>query len=161
MVSYYSEKGIDIFDSKDSFFNDICYSYSEGESDIILKDRVLDIYQNFSLCDTFCTYDKIDIETMSVTCSCNVKLEINVEVSEPVFATIIEDSFKDSNFGVIFCYNLVFSLDYKFKNVGFILFLFLVIIHIILFLSYFCKGINPIISYVHREMAKYNYFKSN
>ena len=157
MVSYYSEKGIDIFDSKDSFFNDICYSYSEGRSDIILKDRVLDIYQNFSLCDTYCTYEKIDIETMSVTCSCDVKLEINVEVSEPVFATIIEDSFKDSNFGVIFCYNLVFSLDYKLKNAGFLLFLILVIIHLILFLSYFCKGINPIIIYVHKEMEKYNY----
>ena len=157
MVSYYSEKGIDIFNSKDSFFNDICYSYSEGGSDIILKDRVLDIYQNFSLCDTFCTYDTIDIESMSVTCSCDVKLEINVEVSEPAFATIIKDSFKDSNFGVIFCYNLVFSLGYKLENIGFLLFLILVIIHIILFLSYFCKGINPIITYVHQEMQKYNY----
>jgi hypothetical protein len=94
---------------------------------------------------------------MSVTCSCDVKLEINVEVSEPAFATIIEDSFKDSNFGVIFCYNLVFSLGYKLENIGFLLFLILVIIHIILFLSYFCKGINPIITYVHQEMQKYNY----
>ena len=157
MVSYYSEKGIDIFNSNDSFFNDICYAYSEGGSDIILKDRVLDIYQNFSLCDTYCTYNKIDIENMSVSCSCDVKLEIDMEVSEPAFGTIIEDSFKDSNFGVIFCYNLVFSLDYKLNNVGFLIFLILVIIHIILFLSYFCKGINPIITYVHKEMGKYNY----
>ena len=157
MASYYSEKGIDIYNSKDSFFNDICYSYSEGSSDIILRDRVLDIYQNYSLCDNDCTYEKIDVESMSVTCSCEAKLNINTEISEPVFGEIIEDSFKNSNFGVIFCYKLVFSLDYKLKNSGFILFLILVIIHIILFLMYFLKGINPIITYVHKEMEKYNY----
>ena len=45
MVNYYSDLGIDIFNSKDSFFNDICYPFSNENSDIILKDRILDIYK--------------------------------------------------------------------------------------------------------------------
>ena len=94
MVNYYSDLGIDIFNSKDSFFNDICYPFSNENSDIILKDRVLDIYQNYSVCDSGCTYDKIDIESMSVTCSCQAKTKIDMEVSEPVFFTIIEDNLK-------------------------------------------------------------------
>ena len=119
MVSQYSDLGIDIFDSNHSFFNDLCYSYDNTESDLILKDRVIDIFQNYSLCDNGCDYDQIDIDSMTVICSCQVKNEINVEIEEPVFGTIIEDAFKDSNFGVLLCYNLVFSLDYKTKNIGF------------------------------------------
>ena len=41
MLSYYSDLGIDLFDSNDSFFKDICYPFSIDDSDIILKDRVL------------------------------------------------------------------------------------------------------------------------
>ena len=113
MISYYSELGIDIFDSKNSFFNDLCYPFSISNSDIILKDRVLDIYQNYSLCDNNCEYEKIDIENMSVICSCQIKSEINTQVSPPVFSEIVQDTFKDSNIGVIRCYKLVFNFDNK------------------------------------------------
>ena len=157
MASQYSDIGIDIYNSKDSFFNDICYSYSNTNSDIILKDRVLDIYQNYSLCDNNCEYEKIDIETMTVKCSCNVKTEITVEVSEPVFGTIIEDSFKDSNFGVILCYNLVFNLDSKKNNIGFWIILFFILCNIILFILFFIYGIKSIKIFIYKEMKKNNY----
>ena len=132
MASYYSDLNIDIFNIEDSFFNDICYPFSDSKSDTILKDRVLDIYQNYSLCEIGCSYDKIDIESMIVTCSCEVKTEVDVEESEPAFGKIIEDSFKDSNFGVILCYNLVFNFKNKLQNYGFLLFLHFFLIHILL-----------------------------
>ena len=66
MISYYSELGIDIFDSEDSFFNDLCYPFSISNSDIILKDRVLNIYQNYSLCDNGCEYDKFNCTLFSL-----------------------------------------------------------------------------------------------
>ena len=157
LISYYSNLDIDIFDIQDSFFNDICYSFSDSKSDLILKDRVLDIYQNYSLCEIGCNYDQIDIELMIVTCSCEVKTEVDVEESEPVFGKIIENSFKDSNFGVIICYNLVFNFKNKLNNYGFILFLIFTLIHILLFVWYLISGINSIILFVFKEMKKYNY----
>ena len=45
-INYYSDQGIDIFNITDTFFNDICYPYSEEDSDIILRDRISDIYEN-------------------------------------------------------------------------------------------------------------------
>jgi tRNA/tmRNA/rRNA uracil-C5-methylase (TrmA/RlmC/RlmD family) len=51
MIEYFSDMDVDIFNIKDTFFNDICYPFSKDYSDIILKDRVLYIYQNYSLCD--------------------------------------------------------------------------------------------------------------
>ena len=161
MISHYSSLGIDIFDKKDSFFNDLCYPFSISNSDIILKDRVLDIYQNYSLCDNGCEYEKINIENMTIICSCKVKKEINTEVAELEFGEIIQKTFKDSNFGVIRCYNLVFRLKNKIHNYGFLICLLFIIIHLICFGYYFIKGTKTILIFVFKEMQKYHYTTSN
>ena len=157
MISFYSDLGINIFNSEESFFNDLCYPFSISDSDVILKDRVLDIYQNYSLCDENCKYDEINIENMSVICSCKVKTEISTELTEPTFGKIIEKTFKDSNFGVVRCYNLVFKLKNKLNNYGFLIYLLFIIAHLICFIYYFIKGIKPISIFVFREMEKYHY----
>ena len=157
LASQYSALNIDVFNSKDSFFNDLCYPFSIVNSDIILKDRVLDIYQNYSLCDNGCEYEEFNIENMSVVCSCQIKMEINTEVPPPILKDIIQDTFKDSNFGVLRCYNLVFSLNYKLHNIGFLTFIFFVFAEIICFFLYFIFGIKSIIAFIFREMQKNNY----
>ena len=157
IISYYDDLGIDLFNKNDSFFNDLCYSFSVSDSDIILKDRVSDIYQNYSLCDSGCEYDTIDLNNMSVTCTCKVKTEINTEIDNIYFGEMIQQTFKDSNIGVIRCYNLVFDFKNKMKNLGFIVFFIFVVAHIICFIIYFIKGINSIVMFVHREMTKNNY----
>ena len=80
MIEYYSDLGIDIFDVEGPFFGDLCYPFSNSHSDIILKDRVLDIYQNYSLCDNGCEYENIDIENITLTCYCQVKADITLKV---------------------------------------------------------------------------------
>ena len=157
MIKYYSELGVDIFDSEDSFFNDLCYSFSISNSDVILKDRVSDIYQNYSLCDNGCNYDTIDIENMTVSCTCKVKKEISLDVTEPALSEMVQDTFKNSNFGVIRCYNLVFDFSNKSNNIGFFVFLFFVLVHIVCYILYFIKGIKPIIIFVYKEMEKNKY----
>ena len=82
-ISKYADIGIDIFNINDKFFNDICYPYSEGDSDIILKDRVNDIYQNYSLCDSNCEYESIDIQNMQISCNCIVKTKSKTEIESP------------------------------------------------------------------------------
>ena len=156
-IEYYSELGIDIFDIHDSFFNDLCYPYSILNSDIILKDRVLDIYQNYSLCDKGCQYESIDIEGLTIACYCEVKTEISTDISEPVFEEAIKNTFKDSNFGVLRCYNLVFNLNNKSDNIGFFIILFFIICHIICYIIYFISGIKSIVDFVYKEMINNNY----
>ena len=157
MISQYSELGIDIFDSKDSFFNDLCYPFSISNSDIILKDRISDIFQNYSLCDNGCEYKEIDIENMTVLCSCNIRTEINIEIRSPAFAEIVENTFKDSNIGVVRCYNLVFNSDHLKHNLGYLIFSFFIITHFVCFLLYFIFGIKSVTIFVYKEMEKNNY----
>ena len=159
MINYYSNMDIDIFNINDSFFNDICYPFSNSVSDIILKDRVSDIYQNYSLCDNNCEYDKFNIDNMTVSCYCLVKTEVNIKVEPPKFKKVVKDTFKDSNFGVIKCYKLVFNFKNKKSNIGFWIFLFFVIFHIPLFIYYFIFKIKSIKDFVFREMVKNNYLE--
>lgn len=157
-VASFQDSGIDVFNINDSFFNDICHPYSNGEDDLILKDRIKDIYLNYSLCEQGCTYNEVDLDYMTISCDCKVKDNISTVVSPLNLDQIIETP---SNFEVIKCYNLVFSWDGKLKNIGFWIFLILVLAHGPLLFHYFSKGINPIRTYVLNEMAEYGYIKDN
>jgi len=156
MILYYSELGIDIFNLNDSFFNDICFPFSNSNSDIILKDRVSDIYQNYSLCDNNCEYDFIDIESNIVTCNCEIKTEVNTAVSSPVFNNIVENIFKNSNIGILKCHDLIFSLKIQLNNIGFWIFLVFSICHIPLYIHYFINGITSILVYCEFNIRNRN-----
>ena len=156
MILYYSELGIDIFNLNDSFFNDICYPFSNSNSDVILKDRISDIYQNYSLCDNNCEYDFIDIESNTVTCNCEIKKEVNTDVSSPVFNTMVKNIFTDSNIGILKCHDLIFSLKIKLNNIGFWIFLFFAICHIPLYIHYFINGITSILVYSEYKIRNRN-----
>jgi hypothetical protein len=140
-VTYYSELGIDIFNIKDNFFNDICYPYSESNSDMILKDRISDIYQNYSICENNCEYNKINFIDNIVNCKCDIKTKVESKREPPKLDTVVVDSFKDTNLGVILCYQLVFDFKNKLNNVGFIIFSCLLLIHIPLIIHYFIFNI--------------------
>ena len=161
LVSYFAEYNIDIFNKDDDFFNDQCYPFSLENKDIILKDRINDIYQNYSLCEDNCEYQSMDIESMYVKCKCPVKTEIDLEVKPPTFYDIILDSFKDSNFGVIICYKEVFNLKNKLKNCGFLISLIILILHIPLFIIYFIYKLKSVENFVFEEMKKNNYLNQN
>ena len=157
-VNYYSNLGIDIFNIEDQFFNDICFPYSENNSDLILKDRISNIYINYTVCEKNCKYDKINLSTNTIKCKCSVKTKDNSEINAPTLDKIIRDSFLDSNFGVIKCYKLVFSFKNKLKNIGFLIFTVLIILHIPFIIWYFKYNLHPIIKFIFDEMSKYHYF---
>ena len=110
--SLFEDKGVDILNSSDPFFNDICYTYSEGSSDMILSDRINEIYQNYSLCDSGCEYEGLNSSSGTVSCSCDVDSsdsdsddDNDSENLKQIFLSL----FSDSTFGVVKCYNRVFS----------------------------------------------------
>ena len=155
-ASLFKNLGIDIFNINDSFFTDVCHSYSDSENDMTLKDRVRKIFQNFSLCEEGCYYDEIDLENMTVTCDCKVKTDLNVD---DIAITLLPYQNKSANFQIIKCYNLVFSLKGKLSNIGFFIFLILVTLHIPLFIIYCCQGIKPVKEYIIQQMKIYGYIK--
>ena len=156
-VLRYSDIGIDILNINDPFFNDICYPYYENNSDIILKDRISDIFQNYSFCDDNCKYKSIELDSLIITCICPVRNVISSKIRPLRFDYILLDILTNSSFGVIKCYNLVFNLNNKKDNIGFIILLLLLGLHIPILINYFKDKINPIIKYILAEMKKYNY----
>ena len=155
LISSFSDKGIDILDSKNDFFNDVCFPYNENSTDIILSDRISDIYQNYSLCDSNCLYNNINLTLNTIECSCNVKTNISTEEESPNFADMVGKTFKNSNFKVIKCYKTAFT-DLS-SNIGFIVFALLLVSHIPLFIYYLINGLTPVLNFVSDQMKKNNY----
>ena len=150
-ILYYKDMGIDIFNFKDDFFNDICYSYSEHNSDMILKDRIKYIFQNYSVCDKNCEYENIDIQNMRIKCNCQVKTSINTKLEEPTYNKLIFDIFKHTEIGVIKCYKLVFNLNKK-NNIGFWIFLILILFQVPFIINYIIFKDKTIKKYIKEQL---------
>ena len=160
-INDFKDKGVDIFNIEDDFFTDICHPYSDSKNDMILEDRIKYIYQNYTLCEEGCSYNNIDLDKMSITCDCKIQGNFSSIISPLTFDQANDASFFDSNIGVAKCYNLVFSMNNKFKNLGFIIFTILILIYLICFLIFLCKGIKPVSNFVLNEMVKFGYLKEN
>ena len=149
--------GIDVFNINDSVFWDVCQPFSDEKNDLILEDRIKDLYQNYSLCEDGCTYNDIDLENMTISCDCKIKENITTIISEINLDQIKYDT--TSNFEIIKCYNIFFIL--KFNNIGFWIFTILIIFHFPLLFHYCYNGIKPVHNFVINEMIKFGYLKKN
>ena len=157
-ISSFKNSGVDIFNINDSFFNDICHPYSDSNDDLVLEDRIKYIYQNYSLCDGDCIYNEFNTQYNTILCNCKVKSNISTDESQLNFEQF-DDIEIESNFGLVKCYKLVFSLEGKLNNIGFWIFLVLVLVHIPLLFSFFRKGLKPVKEYLLKEMKEYGYIK--
>lgn len=69
-----SKKGIDAFNSSESFYLDGCNQYTTDENkDLFLEDRKKDYYPDVAICEDGCVFVKYNIESGKVTCDCNYK----------------------------------------------------------------------------------------
>ena len=172
----FQKMNIDLLNPSDSFYNDICLTFFEGDSDVTLTDRRKKYFQNYTVCEENCNYDSIDLEKMKISCDCDIKkinininktkltgLDINItklnnntfgKKEEPTVQGVVFDTVKDSSYNVIKCKNLVFYRNKK-DNIGFWLYLILVIIHIPIILSYIIFKEEPIKNYIIKEMEKF------
>ena len=165
----FQKSNIDLLNMNNSFYKDICYPYSEGDSDLTLKDRVKYYSKlfNFSLCEDNCIYDNIDLENMTISCICSIKNEMNINFEnnekekkekkeEANVQNVILDTVKDSTYEVIKCINLVLFMNKK-NNYVFWLYSILVLIHIPMIISYLIFKEEPIKIYIMKEMEKFHY----
>lgn len=103
----FSASGIDIYDTSDNFYNDICFTYNTNGTDMTLQDRRTKIYKNISsTCTSInnqaCNYSSI-INNTYIDCSCDAAPTNNSNSFVNQFLT----SLTGSNFMVITCWTKV------------------------------------------------------
>ena len=66
-ANYFYNKGIDVFNESDPFFNDICYTYTTNKStDATLDDRKKTYYQNITFCENNYKFININYKSKNV-----------------------------------------------------------------------------------------------
>ena len=156
--------GYNLFDLNDSFYNDVCTTYtSEDGTDLTLNDRKNLIYNNnanISMCQNGCTFQFYNLTTKKAKCDCSVqKLEIITDTTKINFdKNVLVNSFfstlKNSNFLILKCYKLVFSKEGQTYNIGSYMMSAITFIFIILMLIYLINGNKKIIFYVEKILKQ-------
>ena len=125
----FADKGIDIFNASDDFFNDKC-KYYDINVDITIKDQREDIFQDVNFCGDNYIYNGINYSLNIANCSCNTnslqdnpKYDEDDEKNEKLNLHNLANSFTSEilkfNFDVIKCANLVLNPKIIKKNAGF------------------------------------------
>ena len=121
-----NESGYNLFDLNDSFYTDICSTYTSiNGTDVTLTDRKNIIYNNYanvSLCQDDCKFLYYNSNNSKITCACNAQLsEIKTDTNTLKFSNHIYENFlitlKNSNFFLMKCVKLVFSLKGQLNNI--------------------------------------------
>ena len=154
-----ADRGVDVFNAQDAFFNDICHPFDNADGiDIIIDDRRSDIYQNATFCEDGCTYTGMNYDLMVANCICDSSiLQIETknetdngekEISETLNFETVTKSFIsnlfDFNIDVIYCYNLVINTKILMKNIGFYCLFGMFVLQIIFFIIYKVKKLTSL-----------------
>ena len=151
-----SDKGIDVFNAEDKFFNDICHPYDNLDKDIAIDDRRKDLYQNVTFCQNGCVYHGIDYELKTAKCTCNpyslqIKENNNTEyitelnlVNFDSLTKIFIANLLQFNIDIVKCYNLILNPKNFIKNIGFFCLSSMFFIQIILQIIYLINKTRPL-----------------
>ena len=124
-----SDSGYNLFNSNDSFYQDICTTYTTiNGTDMLLSDRKKDIYslsEDVSMCQTGCILESYNSQTKKAKCNCNIEetsssimdLDIDSVFNKDKIKNSFYDTLSNSNFRVLSCYKSVFSSELL-KNIG-------------------------------------------
>ena len=132
-----TSKGINIFDSSDPFYIDVCFNYTTDEkTDIYLQDRKERYYITDPLCETGCRQVGYDETTERVKCLCKIKNTTNDYDNVTFSPNNLDESFVEKYyFPNIKVMNIRCFLKGKKFTVGqiisFILLIFFIIVSII------------------------------
>ena len=146
-----NDQNYDLFNSNDSFYNDLCTQFTtENDTDILLSDRKNDYYNSsLELCEENCEYKSYDLENKNVVCDCKIKTNLNTNETDIKFlANIAPSDFFDiskfSNLQVIKCYKLIFSKKGLIKNIGSYLLISISVIYLGLTIFFMFNGYEKI-----------------
>ena len=161
-----NEYGYDLYNPKDSFYQDICSPFtSENETDILLSDRKSDFFENISLCEDICTYNGYDYTIEKAKCECSIKGSIDLNINKVVSkeANILSnfDLSSFSNIKILKCYKLVFSKKGQKNNKGSYIFISVILVFIILSLVFIINKLKNIAKILRKALNNNNYPKNS
>ena len=151
----FNKQGYNIYNLSSEFYTDKCISANINGNDIVLNDRIEEIYPyNASFCPNGCGLNSVKIETKKVKCSCNISYsEDNVKINgnqteingddDDNFLIYLLDSLNYKIFG---CYKIILRLHFKdlITNTGFYFGVVIILFKLIccfIFSYYFLKQI--------------------
>ena len=159
-----NESGYDLYNINNSFYNELCSPFTtDNGTDILLSDRIIDYYENVSLCENGCNYKQYDYISKIVECECSIKKEIEInetEVNKKSFLSSFIDPDNFSNIKVLKCFKLVFSKIGQTNNKGSYIFLFIIFILIVLYIIFKCNQINNLMT-IFKKIIKIGYYNNN
>ncbi len=121
LVNNLQNEGYDLFNISSDFYTQRCLNYYVNGNDVVIKDRVDDIYQNVSICESNCSFKDYSIETNRSKCSCfNFYKEDNETYIKKEINGFFETLNSQINYKLIKCYQIFKKLKYTYKtNMGF------------------------------------------
>ena len=158
-----NEKGIDIFNKSDPFYNDICFSYNENGKDVILEDRKKDYYQNINFCKDNCKYNNINYNSKTISCDCDPPIEKfdlgNNEIKKKknlisFIKSLFGNQLKNLNVEISKCYSIPFKLRNLRYNIGFIFGSFINTTEIVMLFFFFKYGFESINSQIFHKIKQ-------
>ena len=160
-----SSFGYDVFNKKDPFYNEICTVYSsEDNTDVLLIDRRLSYYnESLSFCESGCEYSNYNVDRKTVTCKCEVKKNVSLDINEIGFEKNDISSFfaikTYMNIEVIRCFNLLFCKSGFINNYGSYILSFGILMFLILMILFYFRYKENIIELISQVYPKYDFNK--
>ena len=153
-----SNSGYNLFNLNDSFYNDICSTYTTQDgTDLTLLDRKNIIYDknaNISICQEGCQLINYNSTLKKANCDCKIQTEnikTNIETITFNSKDIASSFFKtltNSNFLVLKCFKLVFSQKGQKNNIGSWTMSILTLLFLIFLFFFIFKERKKIIMYI-------------
>ena len=145
------ELGYDLFDKNSNFYQDICTPFkSPNGTDVSLADRYNYYFNNDeTLCQSNCKFSDYSLETQYLKCECDVSnADINTNEIKKFTPNTLYQSFYDilkfSNYKVLKCYKLAFSINSVTINKGSIIAIILFSLYFLFLIIYSVKGIEKL-----------------
>ena len=158
LISHLEEYGYNIFDINDTFYNDICATYTaQNGADMTLKSRKEIIYDSVKdtvLCQDGCEFQSFNTSTSSANCLCQVQTEETVVDSSLLsfdkkqFYDGFYKTLNNSNFRVVKCIKLLFSRKGMKSNYGFYSMIVLIVAFVAFVVIHLIKGHIKIINII-------------
>ena len=154
---------LDKLNTSSGYYNDFCYTAtSDSGTDISLKDRKKE-YPSKTVCENDCDFVDYNYTTKKAKCSCEYKKSSSSFAHMKIDKKKLLDNLKDikniANLNLLKCFKVLFNIIGILKNVGFYIFIVIILFHTITLFIFYIKELNLLINKIKLLIFVLNNFK--